>query len=64
VLGLIFSIIALSQIKKSNPLQKGREMAITGIVLSVISLLLGVVVLVFGFAMNLPEVLDKIKGKF
>jgi hypothetical protein len=64
VLGLIFSIIALNQIKRSNPPQKGREMAITGIVLSVISLLLGVVFLIFGFAMNMPEILDKMKGKF
>ena len=64
VLGLIFSVIALNQIKKSNPPQKGREMAVAGIVLSVISLLLAVVLLAFGLAKNLPQVLDQIKGKF
>jgi hypothetical protein len=61
---LIFSILGLNQIKRSNPPQKGREMAITGIVLSVISLVLGLLALIFGMAMNLPQVLEQIKGKF
>src|SRR3954447_9028115 len=64
ILGLIFSILGLNQIKRSSPPQKGREMAITGIILSVISLVLGLLVLILGMAMNLPQVLDKIKGKF
>ena len=64
VLGLIFSILGLNQIKKSNPPQKGREMAIAGLILSIISLLVGVLLLILGAAASLPQVLEQLKNKF
>lgn len=46
-LGLIFSLIALSQISERPDLYEGRGMAIAGVVLSVVGLLLGVLLLIF-----------------
>ena len=49
ILGLIFSCMGLSQIKKSNAQQSGRGLAIAGIVLSCLGLLMGVgMFLLFG----------------
>ena len=41
ILGLVFSLVALSQISANPQLQEGRSMAIAGLVLSILSLLLG-----------------------
>jgi len=50
ILGIIFSAVALSQIKKNPPLQSGRGMAIAGLVLSVFGLIFSLVILMaFGF---------------
>ena len=50
VLGIIFSAVALSQIKKNPQLQSGRGMAIAGLVLSVFGLVFSLVILMaFGF---------------
>jgi hypothetical protein len=43
ILGLVFSIIGLNQIKSHPLAEKGKEMAIAGIILSALSLVLGVV---------------------
>ena len=53
ILGIIFSIIGLSQIKKSNPRQAGKGMAIAGLICSILSLVLFVVVLALGIAANI-----------
>jgi hypothetical protein len=55
ILGIIFSIIGLSQIKKSNPPQSGKGMAMAGLICSIISLVLFVVFLAFGIAMNVAQ---------
>ncbi len=54
LLGLIFSSVALGQIKR-NVRQEGRGMAIAGIIIAIFSLLLGVIVWVlflYGLAQN------------
>jgi len=51
ILGVVFSLIALSQLK-ANPHQEGRGMAIAGLICAGISLLLIVVLIGFGVAMN------------
>ena len=40
LLGIIFSAIGLSQIKKSNPRQSGKGMAIAGLICSILSFLI------------------------
>lgn len=47
-LGIIFSAIGLSQIKKTH--EKGRGLALTGLILSIVFLLLGLVLFFFVFA--------------
>ncbi len=48
VLGVVFSSIALSQIKQDPAGQKGRGMAVAGLVLSILSILLTLLVLILG----------------
>ena len=47
ILGIIFSLVALSQLKK-NPGQGGRGMAIAGLICSILSLLIMILLLVLG----------------
>ena len=46
LLGIIFSAIGLSQIKKSNPRQSGKGMAIAGLICSILSFLIYAALLV------------------
>jgi Domain of unknown function (DUF4190)/GYF domain 2 len=62
ILGLIFSLIALSQIKASPELHEGRGLAIAGLILSIASLLIGVVGMLFNLAMNQPHVSWNVSG--
>jgi hypothetical protein len=48
LVGLILSIIALSQINKSNGMQKGKGLAIAGIIISAVS----IAVAILAFAAN------------
>ena len=50
LLGIIFSAIGLSQIKKSNPRQKGKGMAIAGLICSILSFLIYAAILIVVFA--------------
>jgi hypothetical protein len=61
ILGIIFSSIALSQIKKSGGTQTGRGMAIAGIALSIVSLVLLVVVIVLGVALGWEDIARDLK---
>ena len=57
VMGLIFSLVALSQIKK-DPQQQGRGMAIAGLILSIASLLISIIAIIFvGASVALPEMM-------
>ena len=49
ILGLVFSIIGLSQIKK-NPNQQGKGMALAGLICSIISIVVGMAMLALGLA--------------
>jgi len=51
-LGLIFSLIGLSQIREHPERYEGRSLAIAGLVLSIVGLLMAVVVILFGLAMG------------
>jgi hypothetical protein len=48
ILGLVFSIIALGQIRNDPERHGGQGMAIAGLVLSILSLVLGVLLLIIG----------------
>jgi len=62
ILGIIFSSIGLSQINKNPQIEKGRGMAIAGLVLSVAgTILIVIVLLVFGFAFHFDEIMRQIK---
>lgn len=64
LLGLIFSILGLTQIKSRHPAEKGKEMAIAGIILSALSILLVVLYVILGFAFNFGDIMKEWKGKF
>jgi hypothetical protein len=57
VLGLIFSLIALSQINANPQLHEGRGMAIAGLVLSILSLLADAGGMIFNLAASQPHVM-------
>src|ERR1035437_8045783 len=59
VLGVIFALVALSQIKNDPQSQQGRSLAIVGLVLCLLSFVMSAVSLVFGLALNAPEILHK-----
>ena len=55
-LGIIFSAIGLSQIKKTR--ENGRGLALTGLILSIVFLILGLLLFIFVFA-ALNEVVER-----
>jgi hypothetical protein len=54
LLGLVFSLVALSQISRHPELYEGRGLAIAGLVLSIVSLLLGLGMVLWSLAFNPP----------
>jgi hypothetical protein len=52
LLGIIFSAIGLSQINRDPATQKGRGLAIAGLVLSILSILLAVLLAALGLALS------------
>jgi hypothetical protein len=60
IAGIICSAIALSQIK-SNPNQQGREMAIAGLILSILGIALAVVL---GVLLSTGEILHRLQRNF
>jgi hypothetical protein len=63
ILGLVFSLIGLSQINANPQLHEGRGMAIAGLILSILSLLLSVGSMFFNLLMNQPHVMWNV-GQF
>ena len=59
LLGIIFSIVALAQIKNDPQSQQGRTLATAGLVLSILSLVLSALMLMLGFALSTPDILRK-----
>ena len=60
LLGLVFSIIGLVQINKNPAVEEGRGLAIAGLVLSIISLLMGVLILF----LRLPAEIQQFQRQF
>ena len=57
ILGIVFSAIGLSQINKNPQMEKGRGLAIAGLVLSIVATIVAVIAgLVFGMVFNLDEI--------
>lgn len=52
VLGLIFSAIALSQIKQQPQIYSGKGLALSGLICSIISLVLGIIIFIFSLTMH------------
>jgi hypothetical protein len=62
ILGLVFSLVGLSQINAHPELHEGRGMAIAGLILSALSLLLGAGWMFFNLALNHPHVMWNARG--
>ena len=60
VLGIIFSLVALAQIRNDPRSRQDRPLAIAGLVLSLLSLALAALLFTFGLAMSTPDILRKI----
>jgi len=61
LLGIIFSLIALGQIGDDPQSQQGRSLAIAGLVLSLLSLALAAIFLVFGVAVSATDAVRKLE---
>jgi Domain of unknown function (DUF4190)/GYF domain 2 len=61
LLGIVFSLIALAQIRNDPRSQEGWGLAVAGLVLSLLSFLLAVLFFAFGLALNAPDILRKIQ---
>jgi len=59
--GIVCSTIALNQIKREPATQLGRGMAIAGLVLSIASILVGILLLGLGVALSTPDMLRRIR---
>jgi len=61
VMGIIFSLVALAQIRNDPASQEGRGLAIAGLVLSLASLAFAALLLTCGLALNSSDILRKIQ---
>src|ERR1035437_7374361 len=61
LLGIVFSLIALAQIRNDPRSQEGWGLAVAGRVLSLLSFLLAVLFFAFVLALNAPDILGKIQ---
>ncbi len=61
VLGIVFSLVALAQIKNDPLAQQGRPLAIAGLVLSLLSIVLAAFMLTLGLALSAPDVMRKVR---
>jgi hypothetical protein len=61
VLGIVFSLVALAQIKNDPLTQQGRPLAIAGLVLSLLSIVLAAFMLTLGLALNTSDIMRKIQ---
>jgi hypothetical protein len=61
VLGVIFALVALSQIRNDPQSQQGRGLAIAGLVLCLLSFAMAAATLFLGLAMSTPDILRKVQ---
>ena len=62
ILGIIFSLVSLSQIKKNPEQQTGRGMAIAGLVMSILGLIVFIILFAFGFLTGILDALRRRGG--
>jgi hypothetical protein len=62
VLGIIFSLTGLSQIKADPLSQQGRGLAIAGLALSILSIVIAILFFVLGLAMNSSDILHRLEN--
>ena len=63
LLGIVFSLIALAQIKGNPDLYSGKALAITGLITSLVSFALAGLLIIFGLAFGLwGEVMRELKS--
>ncbi len=61
VLGIIFCLVALAQIRNDPQSQQGRPLAIAGLLLSLASILLAVIFFALGLALSSSDILRKLE---
>ncbi len=61
LLGIIFGLIALGQIRNDPQAQQGRSLALVGITLSLLSLVLGALFLILGVALSASDVMRQLE---
>ena len=61
LLGIIFSLVALSQIRNDPLSERGQPLAIAGLVLSLLSLAAAAFMLLLGVAVNGPDIMHHIR---
>ena len=61
VLGIIFSLVGLAQIRKKPELETGKGLAITGLILSSLSIVLVAMLITMGVAGNAWEIFEAIR---
>jgi len=61
VLGIIFSLVGLAQIRKKPELETGKGLALTGLVLSSLSIVLVAILITIGVAGNAWEIFEAIR---
>ncbi|HVM47463.1 MAG TPA: DUF4190 domain-containing protein [Candidatus Acidoferrum sp.] len=57
LLGIIFALVALSQIRRDPMAQQGRGMAVAGLVLCLLSVLMSIIFVLFAIAISVPDIL-------
>jgi hypothetical protein len=60
VLGIVFSLIALSQIRNEPRYEQSRPIAIAGLVLSILSIVAAFFMMAFGLAMSAPDIMHRL----
>lgn len=62
IAAIVFGVIGLSQIKKSNDVETGKGMAIAGIILGAVLILVAILLLVLGFALGIAIFKNLVPG--
>ncbi len=60
VLGVVFSLVALGQIRNDPRSEQGQPIAIAGLVLSLLSLLLAASMFMLGLALHTPGMMHRV----
>ena len=61
VLGIIFALVALAQIRRDPLSQQGKGLAIAGLILCLLSIVLAALFLTLGLALNMPDIMRQIR---